>query len=234
MRIALLALRRKIKARYSMHNIWRTPTNIWHWSSRWEWFAVLFLGGLAFIAMNEPYIGLGLLALALLSLSSKLWHAAAISSVWRVFGTGGIVIVAALCLMGTIAYMEDKPWSNLPVFWNMIDVIHKIPRSKYPDALLFLPTPQNWAEKLHFDTTVPVPPVNAHKPKPYVSVSIRPFVINGVFQVRVWNSSADKAWDNVAIKIRRSDQTNVLLYEDVGTIRAVSYTHLTLPTICSV
>src|SRR5216684_8163646 len=121
----LLTLRWRIKAQPYVHDLWKHPTKFWHWSSTWGWFAVLCLGGLAFIAMNEFAVGLILLFFSLLSLSSKLWHTG-----WRLSmkltGTIGIIIIMGLFVVSVLTFMEDRPWSNLLVFWNRFFVLRPL------------------------------------------------------------------------------------------------------------
>jgi hypothetical protein len=174
MRFGLLLLRYKIKARYRMRELKQHPILLWHWSSRWDWFAVLLIGGLAFAAVNEFAVGIFLMLLSMLSLSSKLWHTNAHIGL-KLSGTIAIGVFMCLFIAGTVAYMEDKPWSNIPVFWSRFAVIHEIPREKYPSVLRYFPTPENWAVKQPFETNFPNMPataVNRHPEKSMTEVAI--------------------------------------------------------------
>jgi hypothetical protein len=82
-----------------------------------------------FVAVNEAYLGLSMIFLALVSLSSKLWHGIA-GTPTKILGTIGITVIMGLCSMATVAYMEEKPWSNVPVFWNRFVVLKTIPSSQ--------------------------------------------------------------------------------------------------------
>jgi len=124
-RLPLLILRWKIKGQAILQNLRDHPTRLWHWSVAWPWFAVLCLGGIGFIAVNEPIVGLILLVLSFYSLSSKLWHTRK-GLFLKISGTIGIAGVLILTVMATIAYMEDKPWSNVNRFWERFVVLNQI------------------------------------------------------------------------------------------------------------
>jgi hypothetical protein len=130
-------------AREFIRNVKRHPVIFWHWSAKWEWFAVLLIGGLAFLAVNEFLVGMALMFLSLLSLCSKLWHASVGRSL-KLSGTVGIAIIMVLFTMGTVAFMEDKPLSNIPVFWSRFIVLRRLTLSPkqptYPPELSMFPS----------------------------------------------------------------------------------------------
>ena len=123
--------------RFSVLRSWildkiRHPVNLWHWSSTWGWFPVLLVGGLAFIAVNEFAIGLSLMALSMLSLASKLWHTQS-ARYLKILGTLGVLILMMAFVMVTIAFMEERPWSNLPIFWGrFVTLKHLSTKTKPP------------------------------------------------------------------------------------------------------
>lgn len=121
-----------------MREIWKHPIKFWHWSSRWDWFTVLGLGGLGFVAVNEAVVGLFLIFLSLLSLTSKLWHGNN-GPLIKISGTGGVALAMVLCTMATVAFMEEKPWSNVPVFFHRYVFLANISKGEMPISLK-LPT----------------------------------------------------------------------------------------------
>jgi hypothetical protein len=138
-------------------------TTLWHWSARWDWFAALLLGAIGFISVREFGVGIILMALSMLSLTSKLWHANT-STALKTLGTFLIMVFMGLFVVGTVANMEEKPWSNVPVFWNKYGVIRAFPRERYPRVLLYVPT-EIWVDEQRFDTTVPIPLEVPRKPE---------------------------------------------------------------------
>jgi hypothetical protein len=136
-----------------MQKIWKHPISLWHWSVTWPWFAVLCLGGLGFIAVNEPVVGLVLLFLSFFSLSAKLWHTTGSGLLVKILGTVGIVAAMVLCTMGAVAYMEERPWSNIVTFWRRYVVLKHMSTVKFPQ---YPPKLEDFPS-----TTVPIP---VHEP----------------------------------------------------------------------
>jgi hypothetical protein len=166
-RFPLLLLRWSIILRSNMGNVWKHPTTFWHWSITWPWFAVLFLGGVGVVAVNEPIVGLGLIFLSLFSLTSKLWHTDK-GAVLKALGTMGIIAVMVLCVMSAIAYVEERPWSNIVSFWKRFVILNRLPpigRSpKYPPRFEDFPP-----------TSVPVPKLlNVGDEGAHITVEIGP------------------------------------------------------------
>ncbi len=161
-RFPLLWLRWSITTRSNLEKLWKHPRTLWHWSVTWPWFAVLCLGGIGFIAVNEPAVGLVLLLLSFYSLSAKLWHTR-----WglpaKVVGTIGVVVILTLFTASTIAYMEDKPWSNVVVFWDRFVILKSLPTKEkwpryppdlngFPSTMVSIPPPERPKR-----TSLPVP-----------------------------------------------------------------------------
>jgi hypothetical protein len=144
-RLRLILLRWKIEARANLQNLWKHPINLWHWSTTWPWFAVLLLGGMTFVAVYEAVIGLILIFLSFLSLSSILWHTNR-SRFLRAIGTIGICLLFVVFAMSTIAYTDEHPWSNLIVFWDTYVALKTIPASE-------MIRPMADAQKFPFPTT---------------------------------------------------------------------------------
>jgi hypothetical protein len=155
MRLTLRILRYKIKAQHKVLDLRQHPILLWHWSARWDWFAVLLIGGLAFVAVNEFAVGIILMFLSLLSLCSKLWHHAGYSFTLKGLGTAGISLIMVCSVMGTIAYMEERPWSNMTVFWRRFIILNQIHTAAKPptyppkveDLTTMIPIPDNKSSK---------------------------------------------------------------------------------------
>jgi hypothetical protein len=99
------------------------PALLWDKAAKWQWFAVLFLGGLGAVSIPEYGLALFLLFLSGLSAASKTHHWNGVSSkFWTVtFKVGGVSAVFGgfiLCFFTAIAIKGDGPWSHLPQGWN--------------------------------------------------------------------------------------------------------------------
>jgi len=78
--------------------------------------------------MNEAYIGIFLVSVAALSACSKLWHSQNTTTL-KALGTLGSLFFFAYAITSTIGFMDDRPWSNVPAFFNRFVFLAKLPKS---------------------------------------------------------------------------------------------------------
>jgi hypothetical protein len=155
-----------VKMRGTASEVTTRGVAFWHRSANWEWYTVLFLGGVALIAVNEASVGLVLVLLGFVSLDSKLWHSQR-RIVTKVFGTIGVGVLILMAATGTVAYMEERPWSNVPVFFKRF-VFLKTLADRRPTSLTPPAYPPNLS--VFVKTEVPVQPVAATAPMPDIGM----------------------------------------------------------------
>jgi len=147
----------------------------WHWSAKWPWFTVLFFAALGVVALSEYALSVFFLFLSALGVFSKLlhWDGSGIPAKWayplKGAGSLGILIVLAGFIYIVVAEKGSKDWSHLqkPIMALLYHPLIFKP---------FIPTPDNWAAKQHFDTEVPElsppPPRARHRRLPSAYIRI--------------------------------------------------------------
>jgi hypothetical protein len=155
--LAVVRLYQSLKTRMgaSITAIQAHPVAFWNRSTHWEWYTGLFLGGVGLIAVNEASVGLFLILLSAISLASRLWHSQR-RTLTKLFGTTGIFLLFLFASIGTVAYMEERPWSNVPVFFKRFVFLTVIPKHKIPISLRTPTYPPSL--ELFVATAVPLPP----------------------------------------------------------------------------
>jgi hypothetical protein len=138
--------------------------NFWDWSATWRWLEAIFaIGFFGFVGFGEPVVGLFFLLLSGFSLFSRLLHSKNGPAV-RAFGILFLLLGTTVIVAMTVAFVDDRPWSNLPVFWNKFIVRNKIPSN----AMAKLPPcPPNY--DVFPKTMFPIPVERKAKPVPQPS-----------------------------------------------------------------
>lgn len=202
MRIALLVLRWKIKARYFLRDfaeVRKHPIVIWRRAAKWEWFAVLCLGAIGFMAIGEYGFGVFLLFLSALSVASKIQHWPGISSkllsrVLQITGISTVVVVFVICIFTAVVMKGDAPWSHLPQGWNkMITVLNPVVAPTIDwEAVSRLSRLPSYAV-----TMIPHPLVVLAEPPHPVSPppeEISPYLIYGSKRIEIHNGGSQNIW----------------------------------------
>jgi hypothetical protein len=92
--------------------------SLWGWCATWDWYNSFLVGGFVVsVTVDEPYVGLGFLTLAGLSVNSRLWRYRT-SGVWKFLGTSVTLFVFCVLFIWTTAFMGNRPWSHLIGYWD--------------------------------------------------------------------------------------------------------------------
>jgi hypothetical protein len=91
----------------------RSITGLWHWSTKWGWYDVLFVSGAGIMPpLGEYAFSIFFLFLAAFSLTSRVWHGNH-RILRKALGTGGIVVTFFLFAFIIRANKGKQPWSHL-------------------------------------------------------------------------------------------------------------------------
>jgi hypothetical protein len=107
----------------AMHGINLRAVRFWHWSAKWNWFAILFSAGIGgMYKLGEFVASILLMSLAAFGVISKILHSAGMEGASATERRGikafGIVLVSGLLIymvaLTTLNATKEKTWSNLP------------------------------------------------------------------------------------------------------------------------
>jgi hypothetical protein len=139
----------------SVYELFQSQTiKVWHWSAKWRWFdGILGVGFAVSLGIHEYWIAIVCLILCAFSGISIVWHETKhgrlFKSMWTVFICGAL----GYLIFVTVQEKEDHPWSHLSKPIQLI--FQRPPQMECPNC--YVPTPENWAAKQHFQTGVLVP-----------------------------------------------------------------------------
>jgi len=229
-KIVLTALRWRIKTRYRLADISalrKHPINLWHWASRWQWFAVLLVGAVTMFGIGEYGIGIVLLWLSALSAASKIQH-------WNIVFRGApalkamsVFAILALSILSTATVISRKGndrWSHLPEGWTWLDahILGHLPETQEPPLESFHSFPLNHRR---VDPLSPMPaprgqrsagnssPKSVDQPNSQPTIVIQTVPVYGNLKQRTLKLCTEQQWELNMIQQAslRSDNPNPMI-----------------------